>query len=108
MNSMFESAGGFFVWTSQLLSSFFVLIVGVVIIMTTVMYLIDRFQTAHTIRRNYPLLGRFRYLFERLGEFFRQYFFPWTVKKCHLTAPRDPGCTGQQKTSTILRPLAPP
>ncbi len=32
-------------------------------------------QTKHAIRRNFPVIGRFRYLFERLGEFFRQYFF---------------------------------
>ena len=40
-----------------------------------VMYVQDRFQTAHTIRRNYPVIGRLRYVFERQGEFFRQYFF---------------------------------
>lgn len=39
------------------------------------MYLVDRFQTKQTIRRNYPVLGRFRYMFEHMGEFFRQYFF---------------------------------
>ncbi|MDP4650270.1 MAG: FMN-binding glutamate synthase family protein, partial [Haliea sp.] len=39
------------------------------------MYVVDIRQTTHTIRRNYPVLGRFRYLFEYLGEFFRQYFF---------------------------------
>ena len=39
------------------------------------LYLIDRNQTLHALRRNYPLLARFRYLFEHLGEFFRQYFF---------------------------------
>ncbi|MCP5445789.1 MAG: FMN-binding glutamate synthase family protein [Chromatiaceae bacterium] len=39
------------------------------------MYLVDVRQTRHTIRRNYPVLGRFRYLFEHLGEFFRQYLF---------------------------------
>lgn len=38
-------------------------------------YIIDRKQKRHTIRRNFPVLGRFRYLFEYLGEFFRQYFF---------------------------------
>ena len=32
-------------------------------------------QTQHAVRRNYPVIGRFRYLFEHLGEFFRQYFF---------------------------------
>lgn len=40
-----------------------------------IMYIIDVRQTKHAIRRNYPVFGRFRYLFETLGEFFRQYFF---------------------------------
>ena len=35
----------------------------------------DRHQTRHTVRRNFPVIGRFRYFFEHLGEFFRQYFF---------------------------------
>jgi glutamate synthase domain-containing protein 2 len=48
---------------------------GVGILMIIVIYLIDKTQTAQTIRRNYPVVGRFRYLFEHLGEFFRQYFF---------------------------------
>ena len=39
------------------------------------MYVIDVRQTQHAVRRNYPVIGRFRYLFEHLGEFFRQYFF---------------------------------
>ena len=39
------------------------------------MYVQDRFQTKQAIRHNYPLVGRFRYAFEHLGEFFRQYFF---------------------------------
>ena len=32
-------------------------------------------ETRQAIRRNYPVIGRFRDLFERLGEFCRQYFF---------------------------------
>lgn len=40
-----------------------------------VLYLIDRNQSKHSIRRNYPVVGRFRYFFEHMGEFFRQYFF---------------------------------
>ena len=44
-------------------------------VMMVVMYVADVTQSQHTIRRNYPLIGRFRYLFERLGEFFRQYLF---------------------------------
>jgi len=41
----------------------------------TIIYLVDRIQSKHAIRRNYPIIGRFRYLFEHLGEYFRQYFF---------------------------------
>jgi len=55
------------------LTLLFALAVGVVMIV--VVYFIDKTQTAQTIRRNYPVVGRFRYLFEHLGEFFRQYFF---------------------------------
>ena len=51
------------------------LLIVVLLIVGVIMYQIDKRQTAHTIRRNYPLLGRFRYLFETLGEFLRQYFF---------------------------------
>lgn len=40
-----------------------------------VMYLQDITQTAHTVRRNFPVVGRMRYRFEKLGEYFRQYFF---------------------------------
>ena len=61
----------------------FIALIGVIVLLlvvaaliaAVVMYQIDKRQTAHTIRRNYPLLGRFRYIFEDLGEFFRQYFF---------------------------------
>lgn len=53
---------------------FFAVLVGLAIT-ALVLYQKDKHQTAQTIRRNYPLIGRFRYLFEHLGEFFRQYFF---------------------------------
>lgn len=35
----------------------------------------DITQKKHTILRNFPVIGRLRYLFERQGEYFRQYFF---------------------------------
>ena len=44
-------------------------------IILVVFYITDVTQTRHAIRRNYPVVGRFRYFFEHLGEFFRQYFF---------------------------------
>ena len=39
------------------------------------MYIVDKSQNKQAIRRNYPVIGRFRYFFEKQGEFFRQYFF---------------------------------
>ncbi len=38
-------------------------------------FLKDITQKKHSILRNYPLIGRLRYFFEQLGEYFRQYFF---------------------------------
>jgi glutamate synthase domain-containing protein 2 len=38
-------------------------------------YLKDITQKKHAILRNFPLIGRLRYFFEQLGEYFRQYFF---------------------------------
>ncbi len=52
-----------------------VFVVGLGMLYLLVAYVVDKTQTSHTIRRNYPVVGRFRYLFEHLGEFFRQYFF---------------------------------
>ena len=60
---------------TTLLLDGFVLAFSVLVIAVIVMYIIDVTQTSHAIRRNYPVVGRFRYLFETLGEFFRQYFF---------------------------------
>ena len=51
----------------------FAFVAGVLAV--AVMYVIDVTQTRHAIRRNFPVIGRFRYIFENLGEFFRQYFF---------------------------------
>ncbi len=47
----------------------------VVLLAVIYMYISDVTQKKHTIRRNYPVVGRFRYFFEHMGEFFRQYFF---------------------------------
>lgn len=52
-----------------------IFIIGILILTTIVLYFIDKSQTKHTIRRNFPVIGRFRWMFEHLGEFFRQYFF---------------------------------
>jgi len=71
MTELQQLAQAIIQWGALLLT--FMLGVGILVVF--VMYLVDRTQTAQTIRRNYPVVGRFRYLFEHLGEFFRQYFF---------------------------------
>lgn len=53
----------------------FVFVFGVVVALTLLFYVSDRMQKGDAIRRNYPVIGRFRHLFSALGEFFRQYFF---------------------------------
>jgi len=57
------------------LASVFVLLIGIVVLVLIVFFIIDVTQTKHAIRRNFPVIGRLRGLFEKLGEFFRQYFF---------------------------------
>jgi glutamate synthase domain-containing protein 2 len=59
----------------RLFSYLFVFVVGIGILWLISLYIIDVSQTKHAIRRNFPVVGRFRYMFEHLGEFFRQYFF---------------------------------
>ncbi|MEO0398575.1 MAG: FMN-binding glutamate synthase family protein [Pseudomonadota bacterium] len=59
----------------QLLSSIFVFLVGLILITIVALFFIDSLQTKDAVRHNYPVIGRFRELFTRLGEFFRQYFF---------------------------------
>jgi len=53
----------------------FIFLVGMCVLYLIGLYIVDRTQKEHTVRRNYPVIGRFRYFFEHLGEFFRQYFF---------------------------------
>ena len=50
-------------------------IVVIIALWLAVMYVQDITQTTHTVRRNFPVIGRMRYRFEKLGEYFRQYFF---------------------------------
>ncbi|MDU8926629.1 FMN-binding glutamate synthase family protein [Alisedimentitalea sp. MJ-SS2] len=59
----------------NVLMMLFVVAVGVISATILVLFVIDRMQRKDAIRRNYPVIGRFRHLFSALGEFFRQYFF---------------------------------
>ena len=57
------------------LATLFVVLLGVGFLGVLVLFVIDRAQTEDAVRRNYPVIGRFRKIFTELGEFFRQYFF---------------------------------
>ena len=65
----------FAVSTTDTLATLFVFSIGVGALIIAALYIIDVTQIKHAIRRNYPVIGRLRYYFEHLGEFFRQYFF---------------------------------
>ena len=66
---------GILMTAMDVMSLLFISFIGIVVLVIAVVFVIDISQTRHAIRRNYPVIGRFRYLFEHLGEFFRQYFF---------------------------------
>ena len=61
--------------TLYFLANLFAFALGIVMLIVAVLFVIDINQTKDAVRRNYPVVGRFRYLFNTLGEFFRQYFF---------------------------------
>lgn len=66
---------GFAVNALEAMALIFVGVIGLLVLAAVVFFFVDRFQTSDAIRRNYPVIGRFRHLFSELGEFFRQYFF---------------------------------
>ena len=72
---MTGSSPGYLISTLEVLSALFIFIVGAVVAGLIVLYIVDVVQTKHAIRRNYPIIGHFRYFFEWLGAYFRQYFF---------------------------------
>lgn len=63
------------IFTLEVMASLFIFVIGSAALWIVILYIIDVTQTEQTIRRNYPVIGRFRYFFEHVGQFFRQYFF---------------------------------
>lgn len=59
----------------NLLSGLFVFGLGALLLVVLVTFVLDRWQAQNSVRRNFPVVGRLRSVFEHLGEFFRQYFF---------------------------------
>ena len=44
-------------------------------VFVVILFIHDITQHGHSIQRNYPVIGHFRYMFENMGEYFRQYWF---------------------------------
>src|SRR6185436_19988208 len=51
------------------------LIAIVLVAVLAFVFIRDITQKKHSVLRNYPVVGRLRYVFEQMGEYFRQYFF---------------------------------
>ena len=75
MQNMSERFGNFLITSLEFFVAALILVIGSLALWAIVAYILDVTQTRHAIRRNYPVIGRFRYFFEHLGEFFRHYFF---------------------------------
>ncbi|MFY0595463.1 MAG: FMN-binding glutamate synthase family protein [Cognatishimia sp.] len=87
----------------QILALLFVCVIGLLVLLALVLFVIDRTQTGDAVRRNYPVIGRFRHIFSELGEFFRQYFFAMDREEMPFNrAQRDwVSRTSQGKSNTI-------
>ena len=72
---MIDSISPEVLFTLELLVYLFILIVGSTILGIIILYFYDKTQKNSTLRRNYPVIARFRYIFEHAGEFLRQYLF---------------------------------
>src|SRR3990167_5297694 len=59
----------------EILSILFIFVVGSVLLLIAIVFIVDVLQTKNAIRHNFPVIGHFRPLFIKTGEYFRQYFF---------------------------------
>ena len=72
---MSETTQSFLMSFVEFTAALFIFVIGVLGLIILIVYIMDVTQTRQAILRNYPVIGHFRFYFERLGEFFRQYFF---------------------------------
>ncbi len=59
----------------EILANIFVFFMGTIALLIVILFVVDIMQSRDAVRRNYPVIGRLRYILSDLGEFFRQYFF---------------------------------
>jgi len=72
---MSDKTQEFLLFSVELMAALFILVLGLIVIAVIIVFIFDVTQTKSAIKRNYPVVGHFRYFFEHIGEFFRQYFF---------------------------------
>ena len=72
---MSDQTQSLFMATLEFMAVLFIFVIGLAVLTIIIVFILDVSQTKSAIRRNYPVVGHFRYYFEHLGEFFRQYFF---------------------------------
>ena len=75
MNASESTLQSFLLGALEAFAILLLVIFATLLLTVVVTYIYDVTQTKTAIRRNYPVIGHFRYFFEHLGEFFRQYFF---------------------------------
>jgi glutamate synthase domain-containing protein 2 len=59
----------------EYMAALFIFVVGLGLLALVILFVIDSSQNKNAIQKNYPVIGRFRSIFQELGKFFRQYFF---------------------------------
>jgi len=57
------TTANFLLATLEVMAGLFILALGVLVVVVNVLFVIDKTQTENTMRRNYPVIGRFRYIF---------------------------------------------
>lgn len=105
MNDMMEMFTGTAVRGLNLLGSLFLFTLGAVTLLIIILFIRDITQTKDAIRRNYPVIGRFRSLFSALGEFFRQYFFAMDREEMPFNRAERDWIEGVTKHGTETRPF---
>jgi len=67
---MFEHFFSTFTLADGVRYLFYIALIGLIWV-----FVHDVLQKGHAIQRNYPVIGHIRYMFENMGEYFRQYWF---------------------------------
>ena len=65
-------------WLESISMTTMIIVLAIILVPSATilyLYLFDRRQKQHAILRNYPVLGRLRYMMEKVGPEFRQYLF---------------------------------